>query len=247
MKKIISIITLIMITGSVFAVNNRDVSKFEFLNNQTVFIKLSLDEINKLYIKNDVISDISFPDGKIGYDYQKNGSIILTLGSEVFDTSTQVTFYLYTEDGREVTIVATPVKDIGQTIELDPLNGVSTKAAEIEANTPYHQLMAKIISSMINYGEKKKAPEGFSVVDIPIDPSKYKLQKSDLLVYPIKAFKGDKFVGITYVVKNTTKYDIHINVKQFYKEGVLAGALSIGIVPAGGIALLYQVSISNVE
>lgn len=243
-KKIVLLFCLFISMSSVFASQNnaRDPEKISFANNQTVYTKLSLDEANRVFIKNDKIKKIVFSDGGAGVATQQpNGESIITLGMSA-KKNNPVMMYIYTVNGRALSIVAQPVHDIGITIELDPLDGPPKDPKKSLSKDDYRDLMAKIIKSMILYPKKKELLDGFSPVVIPKSATDQDANKNDLLVYPVLAFRGYDYVGIQYAIKNTTNKKIRLTPQQFYRKGVLAGALSKGVVKPQEIIYSYQVT-----
>ena len=252
-KHLLALGFLGMSVSSVFA---DDVQQFQtkipaetyrFANDQTVGVKLSVNDQNRIIIKNDKITDVIC--ARAGYCIQsvdpKDGDLLLGLGA-----STQLnhpfTVLIKTEEGRSFSMLVMPVNTISKTIIFTPETGSSREAKDLEANTPYQAMLAKIITSMINYPHTKKALDGYSEADVPqqdIDESK--LEKGDYVVYPVRVFKGDAFVGITSMIKNVSKKNLILNPKEFYHHGVIAGAVSDEMLKPQQVGYSYQVWVNS--
>mgnify|MGYP000666363475 CR=1 FL=1 len=215
----------------------------DFANDQTVYVELSMDDVNRVFVEGDKFKKIYCKDDLCKPEQDPIGGMYLSLG--VHSEEDKVTMFAYTMDGRQFTVVITPIHDLGQTVKFIPLSGGSSKALKIEKNTPYDQMLSRIITGMINYQDTKKIIDGFSVIKIPFDPEQAKLNKSDVLAYASMAFKGGDYMGLQFTLKNQTTKRVPINPKMFYRDGALAGAVSKDYLEPGEIGYLYQVSINK--
>jgi type-F conjugative transfer system secretin TraK len=221
---------------------------YSFANNQTIAVKLSMLDSNRIIVKGDKIKKVTCARG--GYcikEINPDGSLLLGLGP---NTSLNQPFavLLNTIDDRSFTMLVLPEKTIAKTVVFTPTTGSSKEAKRIEADTPYQAMLAKVIVSMINYPSTKKTLEGYSEANVPtVDISKSKLTQSDYIVYPVRVFKGDAFIGITSIVKNVSNKPLVLNPKEFYHHGVIAGAVSKTVLKPQEVGFSYQVWVNRNE
>ena len=152
-----------------------------------------------------------------------------------------------TENDRTFTMLVMPEHGISKTVIFNPTTGSSKEAKELEANTPYQAMMSKLIVSMIGYEDTKKPLNGYSVAEVPqtaIDPKEIK-EKGDYIVYPLRVFKGDAFVGMVSAVKNMSDKKLILQPKEFYHHGVIAGAVSKETLKPQEIGYSYQVWVNH--
>lgn len=221
-----------------------DAEQIKFSNNQTVTAKVSLDDPNRLFVRGDEIQSISCQGGFcVNKLNPETGDALLSLGSAAFSVDA-FTMYITTKSGRQFSVVVTPFHAVGQTIEFIPQGGGSIKAKAFEAKSNYTSMLATLIKDMINYDDTFKAPEGYSAQDIDAGVgADTNAGDSDLLIFPVRVFQGDRLMGMVYAVKNVTKSPLKLTSKQFYQRGILASALSTEKLKPQQVALLYQVSI----
>jgi type-F conjugative transfer system secretin TraK len=220
-----------------------------FANNQTIEVKLSINEQNHIIIKKDKITEVVC--ARAGYCIKaidpKDGDLLLGLGSAA-QINHPFTVLIKTDDDRSFSMLVFPENTISQTIIFVPETGSSKQAKDLEANTPYQAMLSKLIGSMINFPQTKKTLDGYSETAVPgQDIDAVKLNQGDYVVYPTMVFKGDAFVGITSMVKNISKKNLILNPKEFYHHGVLAGAVSNEILKPQQIGYSYQVWVNNNE
>jgi conjugal transfer pilus assembly protein TraK len=222
---------------------------YSFANDQTLGIKLSMNDQNRIIIKNDKIKEIVC--ARAGYCIKsidpKDGDLLLGLGISV-QLNHPFTVLIKTSEGRSFSMLVMPVNTISKTVIFTPETGSSKEAKDLEANTPYQALLAKIITSMINYPHTKKTLDGYSEADVPQqDIDETKLENGDYVVYPVRVFKGYAFVGITSMIKNVSKKKLILNPKEFYHHGVIAGAVSDEVLEPQQIGYSYQVWVNHHE
>ena len=212
-----------------------------FTNNETVKITLSKDDPNRLFIQGDKIQNIAC---KKGFCVTKlmpeSGDAMLSLGP-MARASQGFTFYITTKQERHLTVVALPEHGVGQTIQFIPASGGSSKAAQFEKKSPYQQTLTALIQYMMRYPQTGQAPPGYAVADVDQQTPTANNSKSDVLVFPVRFFRGMHFAGLVYGVKNTSDHKMTISPRQFYEKGMLAGAVAKRKLKPGEITRLYEV------
>lgn len=255
MKKYLILVFMVISMGVSFADNSQEYNQkiapesYSFADNQTIEVKLSINDQNRIIIKNDKIKEVVC--ARAGYCIKaidpKDGDLLLGLGSAV-QINHPFTVLVKTEEDRSFSMLVFPEATISKTIIFVPETGSSKQAKDLEANTPYQAMLSKLVGSMINYPQTKKTLDGYSETAVPQqDIDAVKLNKGDYVVYPLRVFKGDAFVGITSIVKNISKKNLILNPKQFYHHGVLAGAVSNEILKPQQVGYSYQVWVNNNE
>ncbi len=220
----------------------QDAERYNFADNQTIAVHLSIDDQNRIIVQDDRIKEIIC--AKAGYCSkiidQKDGDTMFGLGPNAL-VNKPFSALVKTEDGRAFYMLIIPEHSMSKTVIFTPTTGGSKSAEKIEADSQYSAILSKIITTMVKYPNTKKSISGYSVTEVPITLDEAKVKKMDLLVYPVRAFRGSNYVGITYAVKNTTSHKLALNPKNFYKSGVLAGAVSTEILEPQQIGYSYQV------
>ena len=218
----------------------KNAKHISFSENQTVTVSLSMDDANLLQVKGDQIKGISCLQGYCSVQpIRQSGSALLMLGQLGKASDSGFTAYVTTTSGRQFSMMILPQVSVGQTIVFDPQGSGAASAIKFEKNSDYQSTLAHIITDMINYGHTGKAPDGYGVQFI--NDAKAINATGDLLVFPIGVFSGSNYNGLIYKVKNNTNQLLHLTAKQFYQQGVLAGALTTEQVKPQGLSYLYEV------
>jgi len=234
-------LTALILSQSAYAQEQAiDANDVAFANNQTVTVKLSIKNPNRIFVKGDKISDISYEQAYSQIKLQKNtGDAMIVLGSMARQLGS-FTIYLTTVAGRQFTLVVIPSNSIGQTIQFVPQAGGSIKAKEFEKKSPYQETLAEILKYMMAYDVTSETPPGYAAVEMPSNSPVSK--KGKLLVFPVRIFQGVKYAGLVYGVKNNSKTKIeNLTAKKFYQKGTLAGALDDQVLEVGQVTHLYEI------
>ena len=125
----------------------------------------------------------------------------------------------------------------GGTLMLVP-KGVDRKgAARFEQASDYQTTLSQLIKAMAT----DEMPEGYSIRQID---NKTLYHLGNIATLRLKTiYSGLRFEGQIYELTNTQSYPIHLNEKQFFKQGTSAISLeSIIVAPHGKVKLIRVVS-----
>ncbi|WP_440994800.1 TraK domain-containing protein, partial [Cysteiniphilum litorale] len=203
-----------------------------FNSNQTLTIRLSKTDTNRLYVEGDKIIDFTCQQGFCFVDrgrLDKTGDVLLTLGNAA-RLGTGFTAFVLTESGRQFTLYGVPEVSSGKTIGFVSQGGVSLQASRFEKKTPYRTLVVSLMRSMMNYTHTGQLPDGYATVAIENDGKKEgkKDQKNPSEVMdrqnsqkgfsytPVRLFKGGLLTGIVYAIQNFNGHSITLHPKTFY-------------------------------
>ncbi len=226
-----------------------DAKRMPFSNHQTLTVRLSKTDSNRLYVEGDKITDFTCQQGFCFVDrhrLDKTGDALVTLGNAA-RLGTGFTAFVLTASGRQFTLYAVPEVNSGQTIGFIAQGGSSLKAHDVEKKTPYRTLVVSVIRAMINYADTGELPEGYTTTEIPMEDhvnhrenavGHQKLNQG-LSYQPVRLFKGGMLTGVVYAIQNVNVQVIHLHPKMFYQKGMVAGALSKEQLASGEVGYFY--------
>ncbi|WP_440998340.1 type-F conjugative transfer system secretin TraK [Cysteiniphilum litorale] len=226
-----------------------------FNSNQTLTIRLSKTDTNRLYVEGDKIIDFTCQQGFCFVDrgrLDKTGDVLLTLGNAA-RLGSGFTAFVLTESGRQFTLYGVPEVSSGKTIGFVSQGGVSLQASRFEKKTPYRTLVVSLMRSMMNYAHTGQLPDGYATVAIENEGKKEgkKEQKNPsevidrqnsqkgLSYTPVRLFKGGLLTGIVYAIQNFNGHSITLHPKTFYQRGMVAGALTKEQLASGEVGYFY--------
>jgi type-F conjugative transfer system secretin TraK len=191
-----------------------------FDDNQTLSVRMSQENINKLFVANDPIVDLHVPEGYVISSDDDEGAIYLQLAM-----TSPFTIYVNTEQGHHVGLTITPVRSMGNTIQLVPKTA-TPMARDWEEKKGYEATLIALMRAMLEQkdikGYGKGAPEG----------SILSLDEIGKLT-PKMRYQGVHFTGTIYTLCNDSHHDVILEEKDFYRDGVEAVTiLSKRLVPS---------------
>ena len=231
------------------ATPNYDPVTVSFYNNQTVTVPLSLADANRLYIENDHIKDIGCMRGFCVSKEFDTGDAIIKLGEAAQFAKGGFTVFLSTQKGRKLALQVLPKAIPGQVIALQALGGaVRDQINKTDKNnSPYQETLIELVKAMINHNhapDKKQFNDNSTLSDYGIveiaDATPEKLNTS-VTIFPVRLFQGERLMGVVYTVKNESGRVAPLTGAQFYKNGMLALALSAESLAPQQTAFVYQV------
>ena len=202
-------------------------TEIDFKDNQTISVKLALDDTNRIVIANDHITSITCARANqcvSDIDTQDGSAFFGLTANLVIDKPLSVV--IKTTKKHALTLLVIPENIVSQTIVLNPISPSSIDTIKLEKESNYRSLVSKLISGMINYSNKGQLLDGLSVSKIDKDTNSIKSSKAEMVIYPIRIYSGFAYSGIEYIIKNNTTKSLSVNPKKFYKKGVLAAATS---------------------
>ena len=196
--------------------------------NELVPVTLSDSNMNRLFVSNDRVKNITAPAGYIGLQLDGSGGGLVTV-----DTTQVFTAFVITEGGRQFSIKVTPKVGDGKTIRFNA-QGAAIKAKSWEKNNPYMQLMISALRNTMSgqtpphFGWKKGSNHFFAFND-------------RLTMSPVSIWQGHKLSVVEYTLYNKSLKPYVINEAMFYKPNVRAVALSNLTVKSNQLAHVYEV------
>jgi len=232
-KLILSMVGVGLMSSAIAVDTKHNQQEVLFKNGQQIQMELSSADINRLSVKGDKIEKVICPQNFCDFT-QAGGAGLLQLANRV-----PFTFYVTTKGGQNFSVLTMPKSIPGVTVQFESTGG-SIKAKHFEKGMPYVQVMLEVIKDMMNYDATGKAPEGFGVSEIQ-DTKLAETKVDKFILYPVRTFSGSNIMGITYGIKNNTDKPQKVSPTAFYKKGMRASAIDQEIIPAGGIAYMYQI------
>lgn len=238
--KLMVLLGLGMISG-VYATDsvNNNPDQYNFQNNQTVTVKLSTDDANRIFVQGDKVKDIGCMKGFCVSKEFDNGDAIIKLGDAARFAQSGFTVFVSTQGGRQFAMQVIPQSIPGKTVEFTPLSGAPLTIKHDEKNAPYQESLINLIKAMMKYDQTGKVVDGYGVADIP--NAKSESFNGDLIIFPIRLFQGDQLMGVVYEIKNDGKKEKTINGAAFYKHKMRAIAVSKETLKAGETTRIYEV------
>jgi type-F conjugative transfer system secretin TraK len=180
-----------------------------FNDNQTLSVRMSQDNINKVFVADDPIVEIHVPEGYVISSDDEDGAVYLQVAM-----TSPFTLYLNTEQGHHVGLTITPVRSMGSTIELMPKT--ATHVARLwEEKKGYEASLIALMKAMIEQkeikGYGKDRPKG----------STLRLDGIGRLTPKIQ-YQGVHFTGTIYTLCNEGSHTANFEEQDFYRDGVEA-------------------------
>lgn len=213
-----------------------------FHMHETLSLDLSTDDPNRLFVKGDKIINVACPHGFCLIDQAhlaETGDLLLTLTKSAAKAPA-FTFFVSTESGAELTILASGRHIMGQTIGFVAKDGQAKSALNFEKSAPYPEMVVALMNAWIqtHQGDSSTLPEGYHLhfVDKPNDPI---TTPHGFTVTPIAVLAGGTFSGVLYRLNNFEAKTLHLQHKSFYQYNMIAVALSKESLAQGEIGFVY--------
>lgn len=193
--------------------------KHYFSDDTTLNVSISRNNLNRLFVRQDKITELKFPNNSLVLSGGKEGSIDKSGSLYLSAINTHpVTVYLGTESGHHVALVVSTMEGTGKTLELIPKRA-SNKLARWEQSTPYEDTLMSMMKAL----HSPKVPKGFGQVR----PSTRRIFiKHKGFIQAKRVINGRQLQGIVYQFKNTTRHTVSLNEQDFSHRGVRAVMLS---------------------
>lgn len=188
-------------------------TKIGFNDNDILSLSVSQNNINKIFFPEDAIIDLHAPEGYLTTSNDNDGALYFQMNS-----TRSMTVYLSTEQGHHVGLTLKPITSNGQTLAFIPKTA-SPIAKQWEEKKSYEGSLLALMRAML----KGVAPQGYGTEDGSTHQAIY---LEDLKLLPTVLYNGSHFTGIVYKLCNETDQPIHLEERDFFREGVLAVSLS---------------------
>lgn len=238
-KVMTSLTFILLLFVSSVSAKNVPSKLYEFDDNDTIPIKLSSLNLNRLVVKDDKITTLSCPVGFCttkGNNNDKSGSITIKL-----NIALPFTAHISTKKGRNFALFITPKATPAIVSEFKASNSHITKKSVFTRGFDYPVEIATLTKEMILWSRFKKPISGFKMH--PVDPESLpKTNSSDLAIIPQTVFVGADYSAIIYKIKNNTKDEMKITTAQFYSYAARSASVSKDKLAPSEEALLYVVT-----
>ena len=219
-----------MMSTSVLASTGLKAKLLNFVNNETLYVRLSADNVNRIAVKNDAITHNLCPQNlcsaKAHTDDAPGGIYVSLLQPVPF------TLNIATKSGRHVALQVIPTKGIGKTIILNPLTP-EMKTSPFK-HAPYTAVLTQLSHAMLDH----RAMKGVSMMAVT---------KADRLPFygvgylqVTTIWRGDDLTGIEYQFHNRSKRTLVLSPSIFYKAHQHIAAIAIArqrVLPHAQIAV----------
>jgi conjugal transfer pilus assembly protein TraK len=182
-------------------------------------VTLSQNNINRLFIENDKVSDFKFPKGRMQViggkgAIEDDGSVYITDVSEK-----PFTLFVTSQNGHHFSLTVHGEEGLGKTLSLIPETPAIPAAKKWEQKNAYEKTLSNLMTSLI-HGD---VPDGYGVQMKTF--SKPILWGKSIQLKPVKVFQGDRLMAEVFYVENRTKQNIFLK-ESFFTKGTLAVSLS---------------------
>lgn len=226
------------VSQSAFA-KNVPAKLYAFDDNDTIPIRLSSLNLNRLVVSDDKIATLSCPIGFCttqGSSKDKSGSITVKL-----NIALPFTAHVSTTKGRNFALFITPRATPAVVSTFKASNSHVTKKSVFSRGFDYPVQIAKLTKSMVLWTRFKTPIDGFKMH--PVDQETLpKTTLSDLAVIPQTVFVGGDYSAIIYKLKNQTTTSMPITTAQFYSFAARSASISKDTLAPNEEALLYVVT-----
>lgn len=213
-----------------------------FHMHETLSLDLSTDDPNRLFIKGDKIINVACPHGFCLIDQAhlaETGDLLLTLTKSAAKAPA-FTFFVSTEAGAELTILASGRHIMGQTIGFVAKDGQAKSVLNFEKSTPYPEMVVALMNAWIqtHQGDASVLPDGYHLQFVE-KPNDAVTTPHGFTVTPIAVLAGGTFSGMLYRLNNFEAKTLHLKHKSFYQHNMIAVALSKESLAQGEIGFVY--------
>lgn len=231
MRKLIFILISLLLMSEAEATQIKGV-----IDNETVAAKISSLDITRIIVQGDRIKSLKGIRGAYTRENDENNGEVYLQPTATFQNAA-FTVLIETEKGRHFTLLLTPVSVPGGTLMLVPKGVGKAEAARFEKASDYQTTLSQLVRAMAT----DTMPEGYSVTQVD---NKTLYHFGNIATMRLKTiYQGYYFQGQIYELTNTQSYPIHLDEKQFFKQGISAVSLeSITVAPHGKIKLIRVVS-----
>ncbi len=199
-----------------------------FNDNESLSLKLSDTNINRLFVTKDAIVDFYAPEGYTQAEVDSQGALYIQL-----QHTQPFTVFISTEDGHNVGLTLVPVRSSGHNVHLMPRTATD-KARLWEEKKDYESGLMRLMKAMM----QNHVPKGYGVEEVSNAPKRFD-SHGQLRLKVI--YNGIHFKGKVYTLYNEGQAPIYLQEKDFYHEGVEAVAFSTDTLESCQTSLIYVV------
>jgi conjugal transfer pilus assembly protein TraK len=228
-SKIIVLLIIIMFNTKIYALQAKAVK-----DNQTVFVEISTTEPSRIFVQGDRITKTRGVDGLYDVKSDDTGGEIYIQPNPAFQNKA-FNLFITTEQGHHYTLFMKPLGIPAQTIKLKPLSPSAEIAKHWEVNSPYSDVLIKLVRDMRN----DDLPEGYAVIDL--GKVKPKLLPSGLSMQLLKIYNGNHLEGEVWRLKNDGRNTLTIKPREFYNDDTRSVSLIDENLNCGEETILYRV------
>ncbi|PMM38677.1 TraK domain-containing protein [Vibrio lentus] len=242
-------------------------SLFSLSDNETVQVSLSGVDVNRLLVKDDIITSVRCPAGFCVIDNEpsQDGSVLLSLNTQ--RGLSPFTFFVSTEGGRHFSVLAVPRAVPAVTAIFTLKENATAKWQETVKSVPFVTRLNQLMKSSILSFESGQSPAGFVRHNITEDTkpcqglkgyertrcrSRVKSEYQEgarkaLNAVPRVIFKSPTQSVLVYRLINRTGESVSLQANQWYVEGLQAQTVipNVNALADGGKAWLYQIVTST--
>ncbi len=207
-----------------------------FQNGDTVTLRLSNQNANRLLLPRDTIAGVVCPPFRCHATLptqDTSHSVYLTIPITV---TQPFTVHVSTLAHRYFSAWVSPKKIPGVTVLLEPTSPGWTKKTVHHNSEPWVGQVSDLIGDIL----RQQPPDDYAVVTFP--KAKRAPLTPQLTAKKTLAYRGEFFTVTRYTLSNQTKQFVTLKEPEFYRAGVVAVALSHQLLPPKGHATLYQVT-----
>lgn len=220
-KPLACALVLLGLSQVVFASNEtiEKANEITLSNNDNVSLSMSANQMNRIYVNGDLISNVNCPAGFCEIAHNKddpNGSLYIK-----FKTQEAFTYYISTHNGYHFGIQVTPkLTDHGDTVAFNLIGG-SAKSLLNTKNSNYADLIIKRMKSLI----RQESSDNWVYRSVQ-STKENTLTVHGIEIKPISIYQGQELTGFISEITNTTNKPQAISENLFYVTGNRAIALN---------------------
>lgn len=213
MRKYIAAIILVLSNSSIYALQIKPIK-----DNQTVFAKISSNELTRIFVQNDRIQSVRGIEGAYQITKDETEGVIFIKPSYLYQNHA-FNVFVSTEQHHNYGLLLSPMNIPAENIELKSLSPSKKLAERWEKNSPYSDILISLMKAM----EADEHPEGYAVIGV--GKCKAKTVMPGLTIQLVRLYQGAKLQGEIWLVKNTCNRLMHLSSDIFYQDNVRAISL----------------------
>lgn len=175
--------------------------------NETIELTLSRNDFNRLFVEDDKITILRFPEHYLGVENDKDGSVYVNVKYDK-----PFTLFVTTQKGIHFSALITLNDDLGKTIGFTATHSTVAKITEKIKPLATQKLVEKELVALVSSVEKEEQKAGFKAQRPSMKSVQLKPNLTSTLVYTLS---NAQKMGQKFEIKNTGRMPVSFEDKWF--------------------------------
>lgn len=181
-------------------------TRLNIKENETIELTLSRNDFNRLFVEDDKITILRFPDDYLGVENDKDGSVYVNVKYDK-----PFTLFVTTEKGIHFSAIITLNDELGKTIGFATNSPIAKIKEELKPKST-QKAVEKELVALVSSVEKEEPKTGFKAQRPSVNSIQLKPNLTSTLVYTLS---NAQQMGQKFQVKNTGRRPVSFEDKWF--------------------------------